>query len=84
MRDFDPRTALDGGPDGLDFYRLLAAQAAARLKPGGKIMLEFGDGQAEAIQGLFCRPKLDCGSRQGRLQSTRPDPDSPGRRMDHK
>jgi methylase of polypeptide subunit release factors len=31
--------------DGLDFYRTLAAQAVSRLKPGGKIMLEFGDGQ---------------------------------------
>jgi len=53
VRDFDPRAALDGGPDGLAFYRLFAAQAAAYLRPGGKIMLEFGDGQAAAIQELF-------------------------------
>ena len=39
--------ALDGGADGLDFYRLLASQAKPFLKPDGKIMLEFGDGQAE-------------------------------------
>jgi release factor glutamine methyltransferase len=53
VRDFDPRSALDGGGDGLDFYRLIASQAAAFLKPGGKVMLEFGDGQAEAIRQIF-------------------------------
>jgi release factor glutamine methyltransferase len=53
VRDFDPRLALDGGADGLDFYRMLAAQAKPFLKPGGKIMLEFGDGQASAIRSLF-------------------------------
>ncbi len=59
VRDFDPRAALDGGPDGLDFYRLFAAQAAAWLRPGGKIMLEFGDGQAAAIQKLFATQDWD-------------------------
>ena len=53
VRDYDPRCALDGGADGLDFYRLIASQAAAFLKPGGKVMLEFGDGQAEAIRHIF-------------------------------
>jgi release factor glutamine methyltransferase len=53
VRDFDPRRALDGGADGLDFYRLIALQAAAFLKPGGKVILEFGDGQAEAIRRVF-------------------------------
>jgi release factor glutamine methyltransferase len=53
VRDFDPRAALDGGKDGLDFYRLIASQAGAFLKPGGKIMVEFGDGQAEAIRKIF-------------------------------
>jgi release factor glutamine methyltransferase len=53
VRDFDPRGALDGGADGLDFYRKLAAEAKPFLKPGGKIMLEFGDGQADAIQTIF-------------------------------
>ncbi len=56
VRDFDPHAALDGGADGLDFYRLLAAQAVEWLRPGGKIMLEFGDGQATAIQKLFAAP----------------------------
>jgi release factor glutamine methyltransferase len=53
VRDFDPRPALDGGSDGLDFYRLLAGQSGSRLKPGGKIMLEFGDGQAPAVRKIF-------------------------------
>jgi release factor glutamine methyltransferase len=53
VRDFDPRQALEGGPDGLDFYRLIASQAGARLKTGGKLMLEFGDGQAPMLQKIF-------------------------------
>jgi len=53
VRDHDPRLALDGGVDGLDFYRQLATEARKFLKTNGKIMLEFGDGQAEAIQKIF-------------------------------
>jgi release factor glutamine methyltransferase len=53
VRDFDPRAALDGGADGLDFYRKLAVESKSFLKPGGKIMLEFGDGQADAIRKIF-------------------------------
>ncbi len=53
VRDFDPRTALDGGADGLDFYRMFATKAKPFLRPGGKIMLEFGDGQASAICKIF-------------------------------
>ena len=53
VRDFDPCAALDGGVDGLEFYRLMASQAGAFLKSGGKIMVEFGDGQVEAIRKIF-------------------------------
>jgi release factor glutamine methyltransferase len=53
VRDFDPPAALDGGADGLEFYRLIASRAGAFLKPGGKIMVEFGDGQAEAVRRIF-------------------------------
>jgi release factor glutamine methyltransferase len=53
VRDYDPRLALDGGKDGLEFYRLIVAQAKALLKPDGKLMVEFGDGQAEAIRNIF-------------------------------
>jgi release factor glutamine methyltransferase len=53
VRDFDPRGALDGGADGLDFYRIFAAEARVFLKPGGKIILEFGDGQGDLIKTIF-------------------------------
>ncbi len=53
VRDFDPRAALDGGTDGLDFYRMLANKGKNFLKQDGKIMLEFGDGQAEPIKSIF-------------------------------
>jgi release factor glutamine methyltransferase len=57
VRDFDPRIALDGGMDGLDFHRLIASHASAFLKTGGKVMLEFGDGHAEAIREIFKNEK---------------------------
>jgi len=57
VRDFDPRAALDGGADGLDFYRRLAAQAAKFLKADGRIMLEFGDGQAAGVGAVFTGEK---------------------------
>ena len=49
----DPRAALDGGPDGLDAYRAIAAGAARALSPGGHLLVEIGAGQAEAVMGLF-------------------------------
>lgn len=53
VRDHDPRLALDGGADGLDFYRRLATEAAGWLAPDGKMMLEFGEGQAPALEKIF-------------------------------
>ena len=53
VRNHDPRQALDGGLDGLDFYRYFAAQAGPWLKPRGKLMLEFGDDQAQPIGQIF-------------------------------
>ena len=53
VRDYDPREALDGGEDGLDFYRKFAIEAGRFLNPDGKIMLEFGDGQGDAIRNIF-------------------------------
>jgi len=50
VRDHDPRLALDGGADGLDFYRRIAADAALGLKPGGRLMLELGHDQAAAVR----------------------------------
>ncbi|MFM2082869.1 MAG: hypothetical protein RL380_1560, partial [Verrucomicrobiota bacterium] len=57
VRDYDPRLALDGGADGLDFYRRLAAEAAGHLQPAGKLMLEFGDGQADELVKIFTAQK---------------------------
>ena len=50
---YEPALALDGGPDGLDLYRRIAADAAAHLNDGGAIYLEVGIGQAEAVQALL-------------------------------
>lgn len=55
VRHYDPHLALDGGEDGLQFHRLLAADGQSRLKPGGQLMAEFGDGQESAIEGLFAQ-----------------------------
>ena len=49
----DPREALDGGPDGLVFYRALAAGMARWLRPGGHIIVEIGDDQAEDVGSIF-------------------------------
>ena len=53
VRDHDPKLALDGGADGLDFYRRLAEETPRWLRPGGVLMAEFGDGQGAAIGRLF-------------------------------
>ncbi|PIS47246.1 MAG: peptide chain release factor N(5)-glutamine methyltransferase [Elusimicrobia bacterium CG08_land_8_20_14_0_20_51_18] len=49
----EPRAALDGGADGLDMVRLIEREAGKIMNPGGKLFLEFGDGQAEKIRGIF-------------------------------
>jgi release factor glutamine methyltransferase len=53
VREHDPRAALDGGPDGLDAYRALIPQAARILAPGAVLVVEAGQGQAGAIEGLM-------------------------------
>jgi release factor glutamine methyltransferase len=52
VAQYDPRGALDGGPDGLSAYRALLPQAAQRLKPGGLLALEIGAGQGPAVRVL--------------------------------
>ena len=46
-------SALDGGADGLDFYRVIAAEAGTHLTEGGVVLLEFGEGQADALKEKF-------------------------------
>ncbi|MEL7428951.1 MAG: peptide chain release factor N(5)-glutamine methyltransferase, partial [Pseudomonadota bacterium] len=49
VRDHDPLSALDGGPDGLEFYRRIIAGAGEHLAADGALLLEFGIGQSEAV-----------------------------------
>ncbi len=53
VRDFEPRAALDGGVDGLDFVRRIVAEAPPFLEPGGVLALEIGAGEAPAVRDLF-------------------------------
>jgi len=53
VRDFEPKLALDGGPDGLVVYRYLAAHAVRVLRPEGELYVEVGWTQAEAVSALF-------------------------------
>jgi release factor glutamine methyltransferase len=57
VRDWDPHTALDGGPDGLEYYRRIFAETPPLLLGSAEMILEVGDGQADAV--------LDLGSRAG-------------------
>ncbi len=55
----EPRLALDGGGDGLEFYRRIAADAPEHLNPGGSIYLEVGAGQADAVRALLTE-RMEC------------------------
>ncbi|MRR57357.1 MAG: peptide chain release factor N(5)-glutamine methyltransferase [Deltaproteobacteria bacterium] len=53
VRDFEPHAALDGGVDGLDYYRRIIPEAPVHLKRGGWLLLEMGIGQATDLLALF-------------------------------
>ena len=53
VRDHEPREALDGGEDGQDFYRRIAAEAADHLKKDGLLVLEIGDDQAAHVAAIL-------------------------------
>lgn len=53
VRDFEPRLALDGGADGLDYYRRIAEDAGKYLVRGGMLVMEVGLGEAESVVKLF-------------------------------
>ena len=50
---FEPRLALDGGPDGMRVLRRLIAEAPAFLRPGGWLVMEIGEEQAGALASLM-------------------------------
>ena len=54
VRNFEPTAALDGGVDGLDFYRRIISKASDYLKEGGGLVFEIGETQTEAVSRLFC------------------------------
>lgn len=53
VRDFEPENALDGGADGLDFYRKITGQVKDYLNPGGYVYMEIGYDQGEAVSELM-------------------------------
>jgi release factor glutamine methyltransferase len=53
VRGHDPHTALDGGPDGLVFYKALAAGLGAWVRPGGAVAFEIGDDQGEDVSRIL-------------------------------
>ncbi len=57
VRDWEPRTALDGGNDGLDFYRRLVCEAPSYLGSSGVLVMEVGAGQAEDVRLLLRRQR---------------------------
>ena len=59
VRDYEPRSALDGGADGLDFYRAIAAQWGAALRLGGALLFEVGIGQAGDVGAILAQNQFE-------------------------
>jgi release factor glutamine methyltransferase len=59
VRDYDPRPALDGGPDGLAAYRTILARADRLLAEGGLLAFEVGHDQADAVAALCEAARFD-------------------------
>jgi release factor glutamine methyltransferase len=55
---FEPRLALDGGPDGLAAYRNIATAAPALMAPDGRVLVESGEGQVTEISRIFASAGL--------------------------
>jgi release factor glutamine methyltransferase len=67
VRDFDPVLALDGGSDGLNGYRAIAHDARRLLAPGGRLIVELGEGQEPAVRTLFTDAGLVVGDARSDL-----------------
>ena len=59
IRKFEPMNALDGGPEGLDFYERLTVDALNLLKSGGGLFFEIGDGQGSALEKMLFEAGFD-------------------------
>jgi release factor glutamine methyltransferase len=59
VRDWDPHAALDGGPDGLAYYRRIFAEGPHLLRDRADVVLEVGDDQADAVLELGSRAGFD-------------------------
>jgi HemK-like putative methylase len=57
VKDHEPRLALDGGSDGLDYYRIIADSASMHLHSGGTLALEIGADQASSVKRLLNKAK---------------------------
>ena len=57
---FEPAMALDGGPDGLDFYRAIAQNWREKLRPGGWLALEIGYDQGKTVPALLEQQGYTC------------------------
>ena len=55
VRDFEPKSALDGGVEGMDFYQRIAESASEYLNRGGMLCLEIGYNQGESVRALMER-----------------------------
>jgi len=55
VRQYEPQAALDGGVDGLDFYRLIIPVAPGHLHSGGWLLVEVGAGQSGAVTEMFAK-----------------------------
>jgi len=53
VRDYEPAWALDGGKDGLKFYKSIIKYWKALLRPGGYLLFEVGEGQAESVKEMM-------------------------------
>lgn len=59
IQKYEPRIALDGGPDGLDFYREIGESAPLLLKKGGVLIVEIGEDQGDTVKEIFSKAELN-------------------------